>query len=76
MLQGSEFVSDFQKWKKNLKFIWKAGSYYPASPPRRNPPWRGEGAYLTKKFRPVRQQGEFVGATQVHSTRCQGLDSK
>ena len=27
------------------------------------------GAYLTKSFRPVRQQGELVGATQLRSTR-------
>ena len=51
--------------------------------PRWNPPWLGEGAYLTKRFCPVRQQGELLGGTQLRSTRtsksslcqCQGLDS-
>ena len=32
-------------------------------------PWRDEGAYLTKRFGPVRQQGELVGATQLGWTR-------
>ena len=52
--------------------------------PRWNPPWRGEGGYLTKRFRPVRQQGEPFGAMQLRSSRtnrsslcwCQGLNSK
>ena len=52
--------------------------------PRWNPPWCGEGAYLTKRFFPVHQQGELIGATQLRSSRinrsslfwCQGLDSK
>ena len=35
-------------------------------PPRWNPP---EGSYLTKGFRPVRQQRELVGATQLRSIR-------
>ena len=34
-----------------------------------NPTWRSEGAYLTKRFRLVRQQGELVGATQLRSIR-------
>ena len=42
-----------------------AAMNYQESPPRWNPPWRGEGAYLTKRFRAVRQQGELVAATQL-----------
>ena len=52
--------------------------------PRWNPPWRGEGGYLTKRFRPVCQQGELFGAVQLRSSRtnrsslcwCQGVNSK
>ena len=38
-------------------------------PPRRNPPWRGEGATLTKRFQPVHQQEEFVGAMLLRLIR-------
>ena len=31
----------------------------------KNPPWLGDRVYQTKRFHPVRQQGEFVGATQL-----------
>ena len=49
-----------------------------------NPSSRGEEAYLTKRVCPVRQQREFIGATQVRSIKtnrfslclCQGPDSK
>ena len=37
--------------------------------PRGNPHSRGEAAYLTKRFHPVRQQGDLIGATQLRSTR-------
>ena len=36
-------------------FVFKnisAGVFTRASPPRWNPPWHGEGAYLTKRFQP------------------------
>ena len=53
-------------------------------PPWCNPPWYGEGAYLTKRFRLDRQQEELVGTTQPRSSRtnwsslckCQEPDSK
>ena len=34
----------------------------PAPPPRWKPPWHGDGAYITKRFHPVHQQKELVGA--------------
>ena len=37
--------------------------------PRRNPPWHDEGTYLTKRFNPVDQQEELVGAMLLHSSR-------
>ena len=43
-------------------------------PPRWNPPQRGKGAYLTKRFQPVHQQEELVGTMLLHPS--QGLDSK
>ena len=53
-------------------------------PPRWNPPWLGEEDYSIKRFCAVCQQGELVGATQLHSTtgnrsslcQCLGPDSK
>ena len=37
-----------------------------------NPPWRVEGAYLTKSFKPVHQQDELVGAMLLRSIRVTG----
>ena len=62
----------------------KPDLYTPTLTPQWNSPWRGEGAYLTKKFRPLRQLGKFVGARQLRSNRanrsflcqCKGFDSK
>ena len=47
-----------------------------------NPPWHGEGAYLTKRLHPMHQNGELVGTMLLRSSRtnrssqvlCQGLD--
>ena len=52
--------------------------------PRWNPPWLGVEDYSIKRFCAVCQQGELVGATQLHSTtanrsslcQCLGPDSK
>ena len=52
--------------------------------PQWNQPWRGEGAYLTKSFQPVRQQGGLFGAMLLRSSKAnasslcllQGLNSK
>ena len=62
----------------------KDGTFYENNPPRWNPLWLGEGAYLTKRFHLVRQQGELAGSTQLRSIEtnrsslclCQGLDLK
>ena len=40
--------------------------------PRWNPPWRGEGAYLTKRFQPVYQQKGLVEAMLLRSNRRNG----
>ena len=42
---------------------------YEVIPPRWNPSWHGEGAYLTKTFQPVHQQEELVGAMLLRSMR-------
>ena len=42
---------------------------YDIYPPRWNPPWRGEGAYLTKSFQSEHQQEELVGAMLLCSIR-------
>ena len=59
----------------NAFFTWifhsLCKSRLPVSP-RWNLLWRGEEAHLTKKFHPVCQQGEFAGATQLHSSRTNG----
>ena len=62
----------------------KDGAFDEINPPRWNPPWLDEGAYLTKKFHLARQQGGLVGAMQLRLIRtnrsslrlCKGLDSK
>ena len=40
-----------------------------ALPPRWNPPWRGEGAYLTKRLQPVYQQEQLFGAMLLRFSR-------
>ena len=47
--------------------LWIA--YYVLLPPRWNPSWRGEGAYLTKRFQAVHKQEELVGAMLLCSIR-------
>ena len=42
------------------------------SPTQWSAPWRDEEAYLTNMFRPVRQQGELVGTTQLPSSGTNG----
>ena len=37
---------------KKVKVYLKLLQYVQSALPRWNPPWRGEGAYLTKKFHP------------------------
>ena len=51
------------------RLMGRVGLYTPG-PPRWNPNWHGEGAYLTKSFQPLYQQEEFVGA--MLSSRTNG----
>ena len=44
--------------KKNFRKLLRISK---ALPPRWKPPWRGEGAYLTKRFQPAYRQEELVG---------------
>ena len=44
-------------------------------PPQWNPPWRGKGAYSTKRFQPVHQQEELVGVMLLRSNRTNGSSS-
>ena len=56
------------KLHENLSFLgccqlrWDCSSWW-------NPPWHGEGDYLTKRFQPVHQQEELVGAMLVRLIR-------
>lgn len=66
--------SNFQKKKeKNLTWddVAKVANYA-ASPPRWKPPWCGEGAYLTKRFQPVHQQGKLARANLLRLGRISG----
>ena len=42
------------------------------SHPRWDPPWCGDGSYLTKRFHLVRQQEELGGVTQARSSITSG----
>ena len=67
----------------NKEFSIQRFQFTRPAPSRWNPPWLGEGTDLAKRFRPVSEQGQLVGATQLHSIRTnrslclrQGPDSK
>ena len=49
--------------------------FYTSTPPRWNPPRRGDGAYLTKRFQSVHQQKELVGAMLLRLSRTNGSSS-
>ena len=57
--------SNYAWWKHT----WKTKKTYAIFTLRWNPPWRGEGAYLTKRFHPVCQQEKLVGEMQLPSIR-------
>ena len=62
---AQNLVEYYKKSYKNAALI----CYAPIVNPWWNPPWRGEGAYLTKRFHPVHQQGELVGVMLLRSSR-------
>ena len=51
------------------EFLDDKGAFYNGRPPRWDPPWCGEGAYLTKRLHPVYQQKEPVAAMLPHSSQ-------
>ena len=54
---------------KTIGLLGNPSAPSPSHRTRWNPPWRGEGAYLTKRFQPVHQQEELLGAMLIHLNR-------
>ena len=67
MIENKIIKEEIKQWIENHG---AAVAIYDAPLLRWNAPWRGEGAYLTNRFHPVRQQGGLDGVTQLRSSRA------